>query len=57
MNTDRLLPVATLAGYAAATALLLTGRRTLSLVALGAATLLGAAVAYRTLEERDGRLP
>lgn len=57
MNTDRLLAVAALVGYVAATALLLAGRQTLSLVALGATTVLGAAVAYRTLGARDSRLP
>lgn len=57
VNTDRVLSVTALAGYVVATALLLTGRQTLSLVALGVATVVGAVVAYRTLDERDRGLP
>ena len=51
MDTDRLLSVVTITGYVVATLLLFADRQTLSLVALAVATVLGALVAYRTIDD------
>lgn len=57
MDTDKLLSVVTITGYVVATLLLFAGRQTLSLVALAVATVLGALVAYRTVDDDGPELP
>lgn len=57
VDTDKLLSVVTITGYVVATLLLFAGRQTLSLVALAVATVLGALVAYRTVDDDGPELP
>jgi len=57
VDTDRLLSLVTITGYVAATALLFLDRQTLSLVAMAVATVLGALVAYRTIDTDGPELP
>ncbi len=57
MDTDRLLSAATIAGYVVATALVFLDRQTLSLMAMAVATMLGALVAYRAIDNDGPELP
>lgn len=57
MDTDRLLSLVTIGGYVVATALVFLDRQTLSLVAMAVATVLGALVAYRAIDNDGPELP
>lgn len=57
MDTDKLLSALTIAGYVVATALVFLDRQTLSLVAMAVATMLGALVAYRAIDNDGPELP
>jgi hypothetical protein len=57
VDTDKLLSALTIAGYVVATALVFLDRQTLSLVAMAVATMLGALVAYRAIDNDGPELP
>jgi hypothetical protein len=57
VDTDRLLSAATIGGYVVATVLVFLDRQTLSLVAMAVATVLGALVAYRAVDNDGPELP